>query len=126
MDTLHLPATERTPELLFDFQANTFSLKGESYPENIAEFYGGPVGQLKEHLNAQKGRKIVFHFELPYFNSSSAKTIMGLFSMLEQAAEDGNEVKITWVCEEGDDMQEMGEEYAEDLDAATFELKFLG
>ena len=126
MNTLHMPATERTPELLFDFAANAFSLKGESYPENIAEFYSSPVGQLKEHLTAQKGQKIAFHFELPYFNSSSAKIILGLFSMLEQAAEDGNEVLITWTCEEGDDMQEMGEEFAEDLDAAKFELKFLG
>lgn len=126
MSTLHISATERTPELLFDFAANTFSLKGESYPENIAEFYGEPLGQLKKHLSAQEGQKIVFHFALPYFNSSSAKIILGLFSMLEQAAEDGNEVHITWSCEEGDDMQEMGEEFAEDLDAATFELKFLG
>ncbi|MBU1041400.1 MAG: DUF1987 domain-containing protein [Proteobacteria bacterium] len=125
MSTLHIPATERTPELLFDFAANTFSLKGESYPENIAEFFGEPVGKLKEHLGAQAGQRIAFHFALPYFNSSSAKTIMGLFSLLDQAAEDGNDVLITWTCEEGDDMQEMGEEFAEDLDAAKFELKFL-
>jgi hypothetical protein len=121
-----MPATERTPELLFDFAANSFSLKGESYPENIAEFYGEPMSQLKKHLSDQEGQKITFSFELPYFNSSSAKTIMGLFSMLDQAAEDGNDVHITWACEEGDDMQEMGEEFAEDLEKATFELKFLG
>jgi hypothetical protein len=126
MSTLHLPATERTPEVVFDFAANSFSLKGESYPENIAEFFGGPVGQLKDHLAALSGQPVAFHFELSYFNSSSAKIIMNLFSMLEEAAEAGNPVHITWACEEGDDMQEMGEEFAEDLDKAQFELKFLG
>jgi len=125
MSTLHLPATERTPEVLFDFAANNFLLKGESYPENIAEFFGGPITQLKEHLSALEGGKISFTFELSYFNSSSAKTIMGLFAMLEEAADVGNDVIVTWACEEGDDMQEMGEEFAEDLDKAKFELKFL-
>jgi len=126
MSALQIPATERTPELSFDFAANVFSLKGESYPENIAEFFGEPMGKLKEHLAAQAGQKIVFHFELSYFNSSSAKTIMTLFDLMEDAADAGNDVLITWTCEEGDDMQEMGEEFAEDLDAAKFELKFLG
>lgn len=125
MSILHLPATERTPELSFDFASNAFNLKGESYPENIAEFFGEPMARLKDHLAALKGASVAFHFELSYFNSSSAKIILGLFSLLEEAAEAGNQVRITWACEEGDDMQEMGEEFAEDLDKAQFELKLL-
>jgi hypothetical protein len=42
--------------------------------------------------------------------------------LLEETAQD-NQTTITWAYEEGDDaMQEMGEEFAEDLERAQFVL----
>ena len=48
---------------------------------------------------------------------------MGLFDILDSAAED-NQVVINWHFEEDDDnMEELGEEFGEDLENAKFELK---
>ncbi|MBU1041398.1 MAG: DUF1987 domain-containing protein [Proteobacteria bacterium] len=125
MENIKIPAEERSLEVDFDFAANTFSLSGRSFPENVPEFFGPLVDKLKEHFATQKGARIVFSFSLVYFNSPSAKYVLGLFDLLERTAEAGNEVKILWACEKDDDMQEMGEDMAEDLESATFELRFL-
>lgn len=124
MDNIIIDATERSPAIEFDFAANTFSIKGESYPEDIKGFYGPVVEKLETHLEAQNGADITFVFDLVYFNSSSAKILMGLFDTLDEAAGAGNTVAITWHYEEGDDnAQEFGEEFAEDLEHAAFTLE---
>lgn len=125
MDNIKIPGQERSLEVDFDFSANVFSLSGRSFPEDVPKFFGPLVDALKEHFSVQNGQSITFNFSLVYFNSPSAKYVIGLFDLLEQTAEAGNEVKITWACEKDDDMQEMGEDMAEDLDAAAFELRFL-
>lgn len=124
MDNIYIEATERSPEVSFDFGANTFSIKGESYPEDVTEFFGGALKALEAHLEGQDGATVNFTFELIYFNSSSAKILMSLFDMLEEAAEEGNTVNIEWVYEADDDnMEELGEEFGEDLEEADFKMK---
>ncbi|CCQ74848.1 DUF1987 domain-containing protein [Magnetospira sp. QH-2] len=124
MENIKIEATDRSPEIDFDFANNKFNLRGESYPEDVTAFYGPVVAKLEEHLGNQDGAAIAFNFELIYFNSSSAKILMGLFDLLDDTADDGNEVTITWAYEEEDDnMQELGEEFGEDLENAKFVLK---
>lgn len=123
MSNLKLDATERTPEIDFDFETHVFCLRGESYPEDVTEFFGPIIDRLKEHLEAQEGAEITFNFELIYFNSSSAKVMMDIFDLLDEAAEE-NTVTVNWYHEEDDDhMEELGEEFGEDLEEATFNLK---
>lgn len=127
MDNIIISATERSPELEFNFESNTFSLKGESYPEDVTEFYGTALKALEAHLSNLDGGTVNFIFELIYFNSSSAKVLMSLFDMLEETAEEGNTVNIEWVYEADDDnMEELGEEFGEDLEAANFKMKAVG
>jgi len=46
--------------------------------------------------------------------------------MLDEAAENGNNVTINWAYDEEDDnMEELGEEFGEDLEHATFNLKVI-
>ncbi len=124
MDNIKIEGMERSPEIDFNFSANTFLLKGESYPEDVTAFFGPVIGAFEEHLNSISGEKVQFTFELVYFNSSTAKVLMGLFEILDEAAANGNDVHITWIHEEDDDnMEEMGAEFGEDLENATFELK---
>ena len=124
MDAVKMAASERSPEVDFDFDANSYALRGESYPEDVNEFYGPLIEKLEAHLRAQSGTEIGFTFEFIYFNSSTAKIVMGLFERLEEVAEAGNTVSVTWIFEEDDDtMEELGEEFGEDLEAAKFELK---
>ena len=123
-ENIKIDGAERSPEINFDFEANTFHLKGESYPEDITAFYGQVIDTLEEHLSGLKGATVQFTFELIYFNSSTAKVLMGLFDSLDETAGNGNDVTVIWVHESDDDnMEEIGEEFGEDLEHAKFELK---
>lgn len=123
MSILSVSATERSPEITFDFGNNVFLIKGESYPEDVKEFYGPPVEQLEKHLDALKGAEVSFTFEFVYFNSSTAKILMNLFDLLDATAMRGNKVTVTWGFEaEDDNMEELGEEFGEDLEYAKFNL----
>jgi hypothetical protein len=124
MDIMKIASTERSPEIDFDFGKNLFFLRGESYPEDVNEFYGPIMEKLENHFQGLDGQDITFTFELIYFNSSTAKILMALFDMFDETCEAGNKVKIVWCYEEDDDnMLELGEEYGEDLEHAEFVLK---
>ncbi|MBF0615001.1 MAG: DUF1987 domain-containing protein [Magnetococcales bacterium] len=121
MDNIKLEPTKRSPGIDFDFSAGKFAISGESYPEDVNKFYGPLIQQLKEYLNGCEGAEIQFQFDLVYFNSTTAKIVMGIFETLDEAAEAGNAVTIQW-CFAADDsnMEELGEEFSEDLEHAKF------
>ena len=124
MENIKISSTERTPEIDFDFSQNIFKITGESYPENVNEFYDNILEKLKNHLAQCSDSTITLDFELIYFNSSTAKVLMELFDLMEETAESGNKAVVNWIHEEDDDhMEELGEEFGEDLEKATFHLK---
>ena len=124
MPKLHIAATDRTPEVDFDFDDNHLRLKGESYPEDVSAFYGPVFRALDEYLGNIGGGACRFDLELIYFNSSSAKAIMMLLERLDEAAAKGASVNVHWYYDEEDDtMQELGEEFGEDLEHAGFHLE---
>jgi len=123
MDNIRIEATERTPEVDFSFADNTYALRGESYPEDINDFFGPLLDSLEKHLSNTGEEDVTFDFELIYFNSSSAKILMMIFDLLDDSARKGNRVSICWIYERDDDnMQELGEEYGEELQHAEFKL----
>jgi len=123
MSILKVPATERSPEIDFDFAVNRFIIRGESYPENVVDFYGPIIERLEAHLNSLNGAQLVVIISLIYFNSSSAKVLMGLFEKLDEAAAAGNDIMIEWHYEEDDDnLKELGVEFGEDLEHARFKM----
>lgn len=124
MDTIKIQSSERSPEIDFDFATNTFAIRGESYPEDVNEFYGPLMERLESHFQNMKEATVSFTFELIYFNSSTAKILMSMFDMFDETAEAGNSINVIWCFEEDDEnMQELGEEYGEDLRHASFELR---
>ncbi len=84
MSRLKIAATERSPEVDFDFDNHRLRLRGKSYPEDAANFYGPVFEALDDYLSER--RDCAFEFELVYFNSSSAKAIMTLLERLDEAA----------------------------------------
>ena len=78
---------------------------------------------LQEYSDLGSSETITFVFKLIYFNSSSARVLMKLFELLDEIAEERN-VEIEWHYHEEDDtMEEFGEEFAEDMENASFQLK---
>ncbi len=124
MKNLSIPASARTPAIDFDFGNNQLKLSGESYPEDVTEFYQPVFSALDAYLAALGQGSCRFDFELIYFNSSSAKAVMMLMDKLDAAAAKGATIDIYWFYDEEDDtMQELGEEFGEDLENAKFHLE---
>jgi hypothetical protein len=96
MQNLEIPATARTPAVLFDFGQHQLKIKGESYPEDVTEFYGPVFSALDTYLANLGEGQCRFDFELIYLNSSSAKAIMMLMDKLDLAASKGATVDVYW------------------------------
>ncbi|GKS75022.1 DUF1987 domain-containing protein [Acidovorax sp. SUPP950] len=121
MDNLYIAPTPSSPEVDFKFDAHTLSLRGESYPENAAAFYGDVLTQLRAYLAGQVDTKIEVSIALAYFNSSSTKMLFNLIEALSDAAGAGNEVVVHWYHDEEDDtILEFGQELSEDFPAIHF------
>jgi hypothetical protein len=124
MQNLSIPASARTPAIDFDFGKNHLKLSGESYPEDVTEFYNPIFSSLDAYLAALGQGSCRFDFELVYINSSSAKAVMILMDKLDAAATKGATVDVYWFYDAKDDtMQELGEEFGEDLEYAKFHLE---
>ncbi|MFM9925009.1 DUF1987 domain-containing protein [Variovorax sp. H27-G14] len=121
MENLYIAATPSSPQVDFQFDACTLSLRGESYPENAAAFYGPVIAQLKDYLGQQSGSHIEVNIALAYFNSSSTKMLFNLIAALNDAVEAGNRVTLNWFHDEDDDtILEFGQELSEDFPAIDF------
>lgn len=125
MDNLYIAPTPSSPEVDFRFDTHTLHLRGESYPENAAAFYGGILTRLQDYLAlaqpAQQQAPIQVHIALAYFNSSSTKMLFNLIEALSEAAEAGRTVALHWYYDEEDDtICEFGEELRDDFAAIAF------
>ncbi len=121
MEKIHLPATSNTPEVDFDFQARRLMLRGESYPESAAAFYGDILESTREFLAGLVEQDVIVEVQLTYFNSSSTKMLFGLFEMLNQAAQAENRVHLHWYYDSEDEtILEFGLELREDFPDIEF------
>jgi hypothetical protein len=121
MEILKIESTKYTPEIYFDAEKNILSIRGESYPENTADFYAPVFSWLKKYLKQAGNETITVHIELTYFNSSSSKILLDFFDMFEEATGDGRQIMINWVYEkEDEETHQYGEEFQEDFDSLTF------
>lgn len=111
MENLHLEASAKTPEVIFDSTSGTLMLKGRSIPENSIEFYK-PLNDWIDSYAARPCEKTTIDVKLEYFNTSSSKCILDLFKKLEKLNDSETVVAVNWYFEEDDeDMEEAGEDY---------------
>jgi hypothetical protein len=121
MDNIYIAPTPSSPEVDFRFDTHTLSLRGESYPENAAAFYGQFIERLKAYLGMLQNSKVEVNIALAYFNSSSTKMLFNLIAALDEAAEAGNHIALNWFHDEEDDtIFEFGQELCEDFPAIHF------
>ena len=124
MDSWKIEATKQTPEVCFNAENNILELKGESYPENIAEFSAPVFSWLEEYLEQLEEQAFTVNIELTYFNSSSSKMLLDLLDKLEEEVADfGKNITVNWIYSaDNDTAEEYGEEFQEDLESLTFNL----
>ena len=123
MKKLVLHQTRSTPAIVLDPDLHVHAIRGESYPENTTKFYQPVFDWLGGYLPQVNGTEVVFDFEIVYFNSSSSKTLMDLFELLDDAAKAGKRVVVNWRYDrDNETAKECGEEFREDVAALRFNL----
>lgn len=120
MQDLYIDATNTSPEVDFRFNEHQLVLRGESYPENAAAFFGPITEALREYLDQSQDQTIEVIIELTYFNSSSTKVLFNIFDMLNAAAAN-NIINLHWRHDQDDDtILEFGEDLHEDFPAINY------
>jgi len=110
------------PYILIDEKKKHMLIKGESYHEQIVEYFVDVNKWLDENF-ADACDGFVFDCELSYFNSSTAKLLMDIMLRLDDCAAEGKNITINWIASEGNDVIiECGEDFKEELSNLTFNL----
>jgi hypothetical protein len=123
VENMFIPAMERSPEVDFRFLENRLSLRGEAYPEDPAAFFGPLLKRLSAHCEAIRGQELQVEFRLDYFNTSSAKALMNMIQILENAVRAGTRVTLRWCFQKDDEvMREFGEDFSMELEHVNFQL----
>jgi hypothetical protein len=111
MEKYFIDATEDSPSILFDGDKGLIEIKGRSLPENATACYTQLYQRVKEYAISPKGIT-TFNFRLGYLNSSSAKKILEVITLLEDLPVQGFKVDLNWYYNtEDEDMHEEGEEF---------------
>ncbi|NDV24944.1 DUF1987 domain-containing protein [Desulfovibrio sp. JC022] len=119
--------TKSSPAINLDPVRNIFEIRGESYPENCWAFYKPMFEWLENYFANAEHAPIMFDMEILYFNSSSSKTFMDFFDLLDEQSENGREVIVNWrYHEENETAMECGEEFMEDVSSIKFNLVDFG
>ena len=111
MEKYFADATEDSPSILFDGEKGLIEITGKSLPENAITCYTPLNKKVKEYIQSPK-QVTTLNFRLVYLNSSSAKIILEIISLLETLPSQGYQVDLNWFYNADDeDMSEEGEEF---------------
>jgi hypothetical protein len=120
---LIIKGSEFSPQITLNPETFKFEIAGESRPEDAGKLYVLVLEWLETYLassiEGSKNKtnlpalKIVFEFNLVYFNTVSAKYILEILRCLHLYYSKGIDIKVKWYYKAKDeDMQESGEEFA--------------
>ena len=122
MTSFYQEASSRTPEVELDSEKGIFTLKGESYPEDITGFFG-PVRVALNDVLESVDKDLNVEIKLLYFNSSSARVLMEIMDQMDEKASSGMTINVNWYCDPDDDItREFAEDISEDLNALNFNI----
>lgn len=122
MQKIDIQKTISTPHMIIDEENNYLMLSGESFPENIVNFYEPLLGWLDSYLESDFST-LTFDCSLVYFNSSTSKLLMNILNAMNEAAARGKKVIVNWhSSKENDVIIECGEEFGEDFGDIEFNI----
>jgi len=117
MSPISSPRTSLTPEVVFDPELCRLRVLGECYPEDPTVFFLPLIGALRAvEPEARSSAKLEAVFRLSYVNSASTVWFRRIVSLLDQLAERGVTVRLTWEYDADDDAsRELGQDLTEGL-----------
>ncbi|MBK8497989.1 MAG: DUF1987 domain-containing protein [Flavobacteriales bacterium] len=108
---LHIDRTETSPQIDMDLDNGLLEFIGRSLPHNSEQFYSRVYRWLEEYLEEPRDRTTV-NMRLDYLDTSSSKHLYNIFHKLDAVNERGQQVKVNWHYETGDEeMAETGKDY---------------
>ncbi len=108
---LQISATDRTPEIRLSPAEGLFSMKGESFPEDVSAFYGQVILAI-DQLVSSLDKPLEVDIAMVYINSSSIKAMFRMFEGFEAVRKAGQTVTVRWHFQDDDDiMEELGEDF---------------
>ncbi len=119
---LKIEATKSTPEVIISFSDCIFSIKGYSFANDLDIFYKPVMQYIDKEIN-NIDCNLVCELYLKVFNSVTYKYILNIMSKFMTLKRKGNDIKIVWYYNFGD---EDSKESAKDLDTLfniPFEIK---
>jgi len=112
MEKIRISSTDVSPEVIFDFENNNFSIKGKSVVTEVDSFYAPLIDWLEKAEGKLDGR-VDFVFNLEYFNIFSSKRILFMLYKLSDLKTAGADINVIWhFSMDDDDMKEVGEDFA--------------
>ena len=118
MQSLIIKETDRTPAVHFDKDKNQFEITGSSLSDDPTSFYLPAISWVKSYA-ASPNPTTELHLHFEYLNVESTRSLLDLLKPLENV----KGVKVIWFFhEDGEDMEEIGEEIAE-LVSIPFEFR---
>ncbi|SAI32846.1 Domain of uncharacterised function (DUF1987) [Bordetella trematum] len=120
---LNIAGTQSTPSIRTDAATGLLTMGGDSYPENSFELFG-PVIEWVEQFLERCDTPLRVELDLLYLNTSSIKSMMDIFDVLEAAHQQGRDVSVTWFYDTRNErVGELAEEFKEDC---TFPFSVVG
>jgi len=113
--------TDLTPYILIDEENGIMKFEGESYHENIFEFFKEIREWLSEYLESDFA-SLTFDCELKYFNSSTVKVLLGMLMEMD-SCDNCEKITVNWITTKNNKIIiECGEDFEEDVENLTFNL----
>lgn len=123
MKRLEIAASNNTPHIILDEDANTFLIEGKSFPEDSKEFYRPVLEWMDEFKAANSTKAIKISFNLFYLSSSSIISVKQFLMKVVDLNNAGGKASIVWSFDEDDDdIKKTGEDYQK-LTKLNFEYK---
>jgi hypothetical protein len=114
--------TGSTPEVLIDEEKKFMRITGESFHENVIEFFKDVNEWLEEYLASEFGA-FTFECEMKYFNSSTAKLLLNMLIKMDASAAPGKKITVNWITTEDNDIIiECGEDFKKEMGNLEFNL----
>lgn len=86
----------RSPEVDFNLTTGICKIEGESFMDDSESFYSELINWILDFNSFFPEKKIVLNLELSFFNTSTAKMIYELLSVLEDFNKKGYSVEANW------------------------------
>lgn len=111
MKNFHIKSTEKTPEIILDFNTGDLSIIGRSIIKDCQDFYDTLLDALNTYCE-NPAPVTIAHVQLDYFGDFSTKSLLEVFKKLESIHRKKSDVSINWYYSyEDNDMRDTGRDF---------------